>query len=331
MKSHSLLIQMALMLSALAACGQGTFIYDQSSATNRSFSGDLAFQQEQPAGQSFIPSLSSIGFVQMEFVGGPQQLGGATVYLNLRADSISGPILSSTDPVFMPFPFAYGTTNFFFSTPVPITPGTTYFLQPVVQSGNNQWGIIAGPYNYPGGTLFENGTPDPNGYDAWFREGTVVPEPSCALLVLLGIAGMCAARRVRRFRTGCQAAVLIGLLASAGAASAQLQIGERVWSPPWFGSFHSMQRSAYPPLPCLPFDVPVYRIAGKTNSYAFDDRAINYIEMEQAQQAAQAQASLSMSGILSQTLDALDPLDYGTNLYLQISLAEITLASLSGS
>jgi hypothetical protein len=332
MKSHSLLIQTALMLSALAACGQGTFIYDQSSATNQGFGGGYPFQQEQPFGQSFTPSLTSIGFFQMEFLDGAPQPGqGATVYVNLRADSINGPILSSSAPVFMPYHFAFGITNFFFPTPVAISPGTTYYLQPVVQSGNSQWGLIADAYGYQGGTLFCNGAPDPNGNDAWFREGTLVPEPSSGLLVLLGIAGMCAAQRVRRFRSRCQAAVLIGLLASAGAASAQLQIGERVWTPPWSGSFLSMQRSAYPPLPFLPFDVPVYRIAGQTNSYAFDDRDINYDEMEQAQQAAQAQASLSMNGILGQTPDGPDPLDYGTNLYLQIVLGEISIASLSGS
>jgi hypothetical protein len=222
----------------------------------------------------------------------------------------------------MPYPFAHGITDFFFPTPVVITPGTTYYLQPVVQSGNSQWGLIADAYGYQGGTLFWNGAPDPNGNDAWFREGTFVPEPSSGLLVLLGIAGMCAARRVRRFRTECQAAVLIGLLASAGAASAQLQIGERVWCPPWFGSFHSMQRSACPPLPCLPFDVPVYRVAGRTNSFVYDDRAINYDEIEQAQRAAQGQGSLSMSGVLGEIPDAPDPPDYGTNLYLQIALAD---------
>ena len=320
MKSHSLLIQTAFMLSALTACGQGTFIYDQSSATNQSFAGGYEFQQDQPFGQSFTPSLDSIGFVQMEFISGLPQLGGATVYVNLRADSINGPILNSTAPVFMPSPFPYGITNFFFPTPVAITPGTTYYLQPVVQSGNNQWGVIGAPYNYQGGTLFVNGAPNSNGDDAWFREGTFIPEPSSGLLVLLGIAGLCAARRVRRFRARCQAAVLIGLLASAGAASAQLQIGERVWTPPWMGSYHSMQRSAYPPLPCLPFDVPAYRIVGKTNSYAFDDRNIDYNEMEQAQRAAQAQASLSMSGILGPTPDGPDPLDYASNLHLLIAL-----------
>ncbi len=84
-----LMTQLVFALSVFVASGQGTFVYDQSSATNRSFAGGYEFQQEQPFGQSFTPSLASIGFVQMEFIGGPQQLGGATVYVNLRADSVS--------------------------------------------------------------------------------------------------------------------------------------------------------------------------------------------------------------------------------------------------
>jgi hypothetical protein len=84
-------------------------------------------------------------------------------------------------------------------------------------------------------------------------------------------------------------------------------------------------------LPCLPFDVPVYRITGKTNSYAFDDRDISYDDLEQSQRAVQPQASLSMNGILGETPGGPDPLDYGSNLYLQIALSEISLASLSGS
>ncbi len=318
------------MVWALAACGQGTMIYDQQSATNRSISGGAPIQGQEPTGQSFTPALSSVGFVQLELSDfNPGNGVGATVFLNLRAGSLTGTILDSTEPVFMPDGFSYGITNFFFAAPAAVNPGTVYYLEPILQSGDH-WDIIIGSYNYPGGTFFANGLPNPNAFDVWFREGSIVPEPPSGLLVLLGIAGVCAARRARRFRTKCQAAVLIGLLASAGAASAQLQIGERVWSPPGFASYHSMQRPAYPPLPCLPFDAPVYRIAGKTNSYALDDRDIDYNEMEQAQRATQAQASLSMSGILGEIPDGPDPLDNGTNLHLQIARAEVSLASLSG-
>ena len=184
-----------LMVSALAACGQGAMVFDQQSATNQTGSGaDYPFQAEQPSGQSFTPVLSSIGFVQFEFLDPQPGNGtGATVYVSLRGGSLSGPILGSTDPVAMPDGFSLGVANFIFGTPVSVTPGQIYFLQPMLQSGENGWTMLAGPFGYPGGTFFEFGSPDPNGYDAWFREGVLIPEPSCGLLVLAGAAGLWAA------------------------------------------------------------------------------------------------------------------------------------------
>ena len=200
MKFHLLTFQTALMLSALAARGQGTMIYDQQSATNQSISAGFTLQA-QPEGQSFTPALASVGFVQFELFDSPPENGvGATVYVNLLAGSISGTVLGSTAPVFIPYGFAYGITNFFFTTPVAVTPGTTYYLQPVLESGDSTCDIIGGLYNYPGGTSFFDGAPDPNGYNLWFREGEIVPEPSSWLLALLGVAGLCAARRVRRLK-----------------------------------------------------------------------------------------------------------------------------------
>lgn len=101
-----------------------------------------------------------------------------------------GPVLASTDLVFMPDGFGIGNgnrgyTNFFFSTPAVVVPGVTYYLQPVVQSGD-AWGIVSYNYGYPGGSIFLQGVANPI-IDLWFREGIyIVPEPSSALLVLLG-------------------------------------------------------------------------------------------------------------------------------------------------
>jgi hypothetical protein len=202
MKTNLISLLSTLLLPALGVCGQGTMIYDQSSATNRAFASGYGIQQSQPIGQSFTPTLSSVGFVQLELDDFNSGNGvGATVYVNLRAESITGPVLGTTDPVFMPDGFAYGITNFFFSTPAAVTPGTTYYFQPVVQSGDH-WDLIAGAFDYPGGTFFWSGAPDPSGNDAWFREGVVIPEPSAGVLLLLGGGGFLAIWRVRKRGAG---------------------------------------------------------------------------------------------------------------------------------
>ena len=191
---------LALALTTLPAFGQGTFIYDQQSATSYAISGSAPFQHEQPFGQAFTPTLSAVGFVQFQFLDvNPGNGTGASVYVNLWADSLAtGTLLDSTAPVLMPDRFD-GITNFFFAVPVPVTPGTTYYLQPIVQSGDDFWGITDGNFSYPNGTWIANGQPVLDGRVLWFREGTIVPEPSSALLFALAAATLCAPR-FRRLR-----------------------------------------------------------------------------------------------------------------------------------
>jgi len=151
-------------------------------------------------GQSFTPSLSSVDFVQMKFNDFYRSNGvGTTVYVNLRADSISGTVLGSTAPVFMPVNFSYGITNFFFSTSVTVIHGITYYFQPFVQSGDSAWSVIVNAYNYPGGSAIFQGSPYPD-RDLWFREGILAPEPYTAWLILLG-TGCIAWYRRRKWAT----------------------------------------------------------------------------------------------------------------------------------
>jgi len=142
MRGILLSTRFVIVLTVCSAYCQGTiFFYDQQSATNQgrlSSDGGAPFQAGQPMGQSFTPSLSSVDFVQMKFNDFYRSNGvGTTVYVNLRADSISGTVLGSTAPVFMPVNFSYGITNFFFSTSVTVIPGITYYFQPFVQSGDS--------------------------------------------------------------------------------------------------------------------------------------------------------------------------------------------------
>ena len=171
------------------------FVYDQQSATGplSPFGNDFFnIQEDSPLLQSFIPSLSAIGFVQFEFWDiANNGANGATVYVNLWTGSPnvnSATLLGSTTPVFMPNGFVNdglviaGVTNFLFSTPITVTAGQTYYLQPVVLSGDDPWDIMVLTNTYQNGSLFEKGVD--TGGDLWFREGIVsVPEPSTLALV----------------------------------------------------------------------------------------------------------------------------------------------------
>jgi hypothetical protein len=150
---------MAVLSAVFSAQSQGTFVYDQQSADETAGGGGPGvIQSLEPVGQSFIPGLSSIGFVRLFMAdANPGNNIGATVYVNLLASSINGPVIGTTDPVFMPDSFGRlgtnGYVNFYFSTPIAVTPGVTYYFNPVVQSGDN-WYIIGYNYGYTGGTAF---------------------------------------------------------------------------------------------------------------------------------------------------------------------------------
>ncbi len=194
-------IQAALLLfwriALLPAPGQGTFVYDQqSSTTSGSFplAAGAIIQHAAPIGQSFTPSLSAVGFIRLELAdNNPGNSLGAVLSVDLRMSGISGPILSTAAPVFLPDGFN-GPANFLFGAPEAVTPGVTYYFD-VNVLGGDQWALLAigggepgGHDPYPGGMEFAHGWPSPL-FDLWFREGIVVPEPSSAWLLLLGAAG----------------------------------------------------------------------------------------------------------------------------------------------
>ena len=199
MKMPLLQIRLIVWLSfPLVAIAQGTFVFDQQSSdeSNGGLTG-VTIQSAQPVGQSFTPSLDGVRFVRLHLLDVNRGNGlGATVYVNIRSDSITGTILASTEPLNLPDGWGSPTTgyvDFLFPTTVAVQPGTTYFFQPVVQSGDS-WGMLGDAFNYPGGTSFVLGNPNP-AIDYWFREGVVVPEPSPCVLILFFAAGWPLCRR----------------------------------------------------------------------------------------------------------------------------------------
>jgi hypothetical protein len=163
------------ILAPAYAHAQGTFIYDQQSATNEgqpNYGDGAGIQGLLPStGQSLTAGLTGIDFIRLIFDdANPDDGAGATIYLNLRSDSITGPTLGSTAPVSMINGFR-GTRNFFFQSTISLTPQTTYYFDLVFVSGG-PWNTIIEPHTYPGGEASFRGSHTPGG-DYWFREGIV--------------------------------------------------------------------------------------------------------------------------------------------------------------
>jgi hypothetical protein len=173
------------------ARAQGTFMYDQQSSTDEgwfAYGYGPTIQNLLPyTGQSFVPTLPGINFIKLNFDDqNPNDGLGATLHLNLRSDSISGPILGTTASVTMTNGFT-GVIAFFFPNTLSVTPGTTYYFDLGLESGG-PWNTIFEPHTYSGGEAFVQGQPYPGG-DYWFREGLyVVPEPSGAAFALVALA-----------------------------------------------------------------------------------------------------------------------------------------------
>jgi hypothetical protein len=176
--------------------GQSNFLYDQQSSDENNLGGGLAdIQSNQPIGQSFTPSLAFVGFVRLYLSDNAFNVVGTSVLVNLRTNSVSGPVLASTSAVAVADHF-HGTVDFTFSSAVPVSPGATYYFQPSIQSGES-FSVYQYNFLYPGGTLFLNGTAiTPN--DMWFREGIFVPEPSLVSLGLLAATLVPYARKNRK-------------------------------------------------------------------------------------------------------------------------------------
>ena len=183
--AHFLFLLVALAIASTAfAQGTNIYIYDQQSADESNFGEAGAnVQTNQPIGQSFIPALESVGFIRLCPSDDAFNGVGTTMAVNLRSDSITGPILGSTDPVSLPDRF-HGAVEFHFPTPVTVTPSVTYYFQPVIQAGES-FSVSFAQFHYPNGALFGKGVASPF-FDLWFREGIIVPEPSSAWLVLVG-------------------------------------------------------------------------------------------------------------------------------------------------
>jgi hypothetical protein len=150
-----------------------------------------------PIGQTFTPTLSGLDAVELRMSDSAGFPGN--VFVRVRAGSTVGSILGTSLTTSLPDGGA-GILHFDFVSTVPLTPGSLYVIENVLESGssNVHWnGQFANPY-LGGTSIFEGESLDSS--DMWFREGlhTAVPEPSSILLVCITLGAFISYTRFRR-------------------------------------------------------------------------------------------------------------------------------------
>ena len=175
MRISKLTLLLVMTATALAAprIGRGAaLIIDQS---NSGGPGGSPFPSSDLA-QSFKPTLSSLGFVELG-LSGPLSGTPTRVRVDLRDGGIAGPVIGSAvalieNNISLPVS-VIDLTRFEFSPPVTVVPGNTYVIDLVhISGGIGIWEVI-NPGFYPDGGAFADGSPKVS--DFAFRTGLVVP------------------------------------------------------------------------------------------------------------------------------------------------------------
>jgi hypothetical protein len=196
-KSLQKLTAIIFLAMALQLHGQGyVYTYDQQSATTPlNINYDTFDISRLALMQSFVPTLSSIGFVQLEISDYPDSsTSGATFSVALYSGSMQDlTLIGGTERVDLPANFnndgiAYsGVATFYFASSITLTPGDTYYLGVVEITGDSLWSVAVTGDTYSNGQLYGGGYPFRPTTDLWFREGIeTVPEPSDLALWAMG-------------------------------------------------------------------------------------------------------------------------------------------------
>ena len=130
-----------------------------------------------PVGQEFVPQMSSLDAVELMFSNNDFNQADAIVVVRIRAQTIAGPILGTSDPYVLPYPTALSRHHLDFASPVALVPGQLYVMEVarIVGIGNV---LIHGCANtYASGRIILVGLPE-GGTDLVFSEGPVPVVPT---------------------------------------------------------------------------------------------------------------------------------------------------------
>jgi hypothetical protein len=124
-----------------------------------------------PIGQEFRPTFLVLDVVELQMNSQSNEEGG-TAIVRIRAGSITGTILGTSDEVTIPPVVSPQTlAHFDFAAPVPVTPEATHVIEVVATSGT--LGVFTSGFlnnSYPRGAAIFMGVRQVRA-DLWFREG----------------------------------------------------------------------------------------------------------------------------------------------------------------
>src|SRR5262245_10455206 len=129
-----------------------------------------------PIGQEFVSDHPGLDAVELVLANTDMSSPfPADVTINIREDSIAGPVLGTSLPVNLSFPTA-AVVQFLFQSSVHTLPRRTYVIEIVVSPGGGNVGVSGGwTGNYSRGRLILQGEPVPmsDSSDLWLRVGAI--------------------------------------------------------------------------------------------------------------------------------------------------------------
>lgn len=163
-------------------------------------SGGFVIPSTAVVGQTFVPTLSTVDFVELQL--NIQTLVTGIVEVKVRDTGPGGALLATSAQEAITNPgLPVQLYRFDMPTPAPVTPGDTYFLEVMHVSGGNVGVFLgggAGANGYADGEAYVRGVPSFDD-DLWFREGgtrdRIVPEPATAAMGMLAFGALALRRR----------------------------------------------------------------------------------------------------------------------------------------
>lgn len=157
----------ALLVSSAVATTHAYQVDQENTATpNLSWNlHDLA-----PIGQSFVPAASVMNVVELDLGTTGSFITLASFTVRVRADSMSGPVLATSDTLRLPGP-SRALRRFTFTPPLDVTPGREHVLEVLWIGGTTTMLAYGNTVAVPGDReAWVSGVPDAQAA-LWFRTG----------------------------------------------------------------------------------------------------------------------------------------------------------------